>query len=97
VPISLRGSETTEAISRFTERLPRFLRSLAMTGTVSPLTNKTIEELEIKVTERVDEKIEFADYVYTRVSSDEENTQHPGPYFSRPPTLDTLTRKEGGS
>jgi hypothetical protein len=35
--------------------------NLWVTGTVSPLARKTLEELGIKVTERVDQKIEFAD------------------------------------
>jgi hypothetical protein len=32
-----------------------------VTGTVSPLARKTLEQLGIKVTERVDQKIEFAE------------------------------------
>jgi len=34
---------------------------LWVTGTVSPLPRKNLEVLGIKVTERVDQKIEFAD------------------------------------
>jgi len=35
--------------------------NLWVTGTVSPLARKNLEVLGIKVTERVDQKIEFAD------------------------------------